>query len=85
MTRSFSEQVRERDRRNVEKWGLQDFDVLLICTMEELGEIARARLEGESPERIRAEIIDAAALLRRLFIQAGHAPGREEPHGSDPD
>lgn len=61
---------RTKARENVDEWGLQDVDTLLLATQEELGELAQAHLEAEhedgNPERRQAELDDLAALLFQL-------------------
>jgi hypothetical protein len=44
--------------------------LLMIVLMEEIGELAKASLEGGDVDRFRAEIIDASSVLRRMYIQA---------------
>lgn len=55
---------------NVEEWGQQDLDTLLLAAQEELGELCQAvleaRNEGGDPERIQAELDDLAPLLFQL-------------------
>lgn len=55
---------------NVEKWGLQDLESLLLATQEELGELTQAVLEANhedgDPERIQGELDDLAALMYQL-------------------
>jgi len=52
---------------NIEKWGLQDEETLLLAIQEELGELSQAHLEardeGGDPERIDEELDDLGALL----------------------
>ena len=60
----------EQCSTNCEKWGHQDLKTLMLVLMEEVGEISRAMLEGEPPERVRAEIVDTSSVLRRLYMQA---------------
>lgn len=43
--------------------GSRDIPYILACGMEELGEVARAFVEGESPERICEEMIQAANVM----------------------
>ena len=55
-----------RASENVERWGLQDTETLLLAMTEELGEISQAHLEAEhengDPERVREELADLMAL-----------------------
>jgi NTP pyrophosphatase (non-canonical NTP hydrolase) len=55
---------------NIEEWGLQDEDTLLLAIQEELGELTQAHLEaraeGGDPERIDEELDDLGALLIQL-------------------
>lgn len=55
---------------NIDTWGRQDLDTLLLATQEELGELCQAVLEasaeGGDPERIQAELDDLAALMFQL-------------------
>lgn len=67
----FDQRTAEREAGNLEKHGRQTFQWLTLCTMEELGEICRAHMECQGVKRVREEIIDAAALLRRMYTQAG--------------
>jgi hypothetical protein len=52
---------------NIEKWGLQDEETLLLAIQEELGELSQAfleaRSEGGDPARIDKELDDLGALL----------------------
>lgn len=55
---------------NVEKWGLQDIETLLLAMQEEMGELAQAYLEASAEEgdekRILEELDDLAALCFQL-------------------
>ena len=53
----------KQDEANHEKYGDRSTSLLMIVLMEEIGEIAKAILESESSDRIRAEIIDASGVL----------------------
>ncbi|UIP01707.1 hypothetical protein Hbl1158_17030 (plasmid) [Halobaculum sp. CBA1158] len=61
---------RERAEENVEEWGLQEIDTLLLAMQEEQGELAQAYLEAEHEDgdaaRIAAELDDLAALCIQL-------------------
>ncbi len=52
---------------NIDRWGLQDEETLLLAIQEELGELTQAvleaRAEGGDPERIDEELDDLGALL----------------------
>ena len=55
---------------NVEQWGEQSFETLLLATQEELGELAQAHLEARDEsadrDRIADELDDLAALMFQL-------------------
>jgi|GEM_PF-1363417 len=55
---------------NIEEWGLQDEETLLLAIQEEVGELAQAHLEAKHedgrPGRIDEELDDLSALLLQL-------------------
>lgn len=70
---------KEKSKKNISKWGMQDMNSLLLATMEELGELTQAYLnyknssfditEEESilqMERIKNELDDLAALMFQM-------------------
>lgn len=65
-----AERWHRQARENVEKWDLQDLEMLLLATQEELGELTQAVLEANhedgDPERIQTELDDLAALMYQL-------------------
>lgn len=74
----------EQARENVDEWGLQDLETLLLAMQEELGELAKAHLEatheGGDPERIQAELDDLAALCYQMqwaVDERGESDARE--------
>jgi NTP pyrophosphatase (non-canonical NTP hydrolase) len=58
--------------QNVEKWGLQGEETLLLAMQEELGELTQAHLEARKedgdPERVDEELDDLGALLLQLHM-----------------
>lgn len=60
----------DKAEENVEEWGLQDVETLLLAMQEEQGELAQAHLEAEHEDgdaaRIAAELDDLAALCIQL-------------------
>ena len=56
--------------QNVEEWGLQDVETLLLAMQEEQGELSQAYLESEHEDgdagRIASELDDLAALCIQL-------------------
>jgi len=56
--------------RNLEQWGLQDEETLLLAIQEELGELTQAHLEARDedgdPGRVDEELADLGALLIQL-------------------
>lgn len=55
---------------NIDQWGLQDEETLLLATQEELGELTQAHLEAKhadgDPRRVDEELVDLGALLFQL-------------------
>ena len=72
----------DRARKNIEKWGAQDYETLALCIAEESGEVAQAVLqyhhEAGDEERIRAEAIDLGALCVQLVAAFDVAVGEVE-------
>ena len=62
---------RSQARRNFEKWGEQSYPVLVLATVEEIGELAKALLENEyedgDPKRIPEELADLGALGYQVY------------------
>lgn len=60
----------KKARKNIETWGLQDEETLLLAVQEELGELTQAHLEAAheagDPDRVDAELDDLGALLVQL-------------------
>lgn len=58
---------------NIDEWGLQDEETLLLAIQEEVGELTQAHLEARSeggdPARIDEELDDLGALLIQLHEQ----------------
>lgn len=67
---SPSERWESKAEENVDEWGLQDVQTLLLATQEELGELTRAVLEFDNedgdPGEVWAELDDLAALMYQL-------------------
>ena len=67
----------EQAAGNVDRWGDQSVETLLLATQEELGELAQAHLEARDEdgdrERVADELDDLAALTFQLrwSIEAG--------------
>lgn len=74
----FGAETAARDRANVQKWGHQNGHILLLVLGEEMGEVAEA-VAGGDPDRIRSECVDAAAVLRRIYLEADRAGGAANP------
>ena len=53
-------------KKNIEKWGAQDMETLLLATMEELGELTQAWLQFKHQDtkfnRVVSELDDVMAL-----------------------
>jgi NTP pyrophosphatase (non-canonical NTP hydrolase) len=70
---------------NIQQWGIQERETLLLAMQEELGELTQAQLEYEHehghPERVREELDDLAALV----IQFRRALARDADASPDQD
>jgi NTP pyrophosphatase (non-canonical NTP hydrolase) len=66
---------------NIEEWGLQDEETLLLAIQEELGELTQAYLEATheagDPSRVSEELDDLGALL--LQLHESHTDSGENP------
>jgi len=69
-SRYWIQAVHEQAYENVQKWGEQNTETLLLAMQEELGELTQAHLEYNWEDgddyRVPAELIDLAALLVQL-------------------
>lgn len=68
---------------NIEEWGLQDEETLLLAMQEELGELTQAVLEARSedgdPYRIDDELDDLGALLIQFHELRRGGLGHDDP------
>lgn len=66
----YDQAYARRAKSNVDNWGMQDLDTLLLATQEELGELTQAYLEeqyeGGEKARIENELIDLMALCMQM-------------------
>ena len=55
--------------RQLEKWGVQnhDFPLWSLILIEEVGEFAKAILEGENMSDIKNELIQIAAVCKAIY------------------
>lgn len=83
LDRRCLEAFRQQAERNVETWGEQSIETLLLATIEELGELTQAHLEavaeGGDPRRRREELGDLGALP----LQLAWALAEDRPGGAD--
>lgn len=65
--------VEDRHKKNIEKWGHQNPELLNVVLMEEIGEVSKAYLqayygyEGCGTEDLENEIVDAMAVLVEFY------------------
>ena len=56
--------------QNLDKWGIQSVETLLLAMQEEMGELTQAHLEARSengdPDRVGDELVDLGALCYQL-------------------
>jgi len=73
--------IRRRAARNLEKWGVQDFETLGLAIAEESGELAQAILqhkhENGERSRITQETLDLAALCVQVLVSMRERHGAE--------
>jgi NTP pyrophosphatase (non-canonical NTP hydrolase) len=73
--------INRRVAKNLDKWGVQDFETLGLAVAEEAGELAQAILqardEGGERGRISQEAIDLAALCVQVLVTM------KEKHGAE--
>ena len=66
--------INRRVAKNLDKWGVQDFETLGLAVAEEAGELAQAilqaRYENGERGRIGEEAIDLAALCVQVLVSA---------------
>lgn len=60
---------RHKAEENVDEWGLQDVETLLLAMQEEMGELAQAHLEAEHENGDRTRIARELADLGALCVQ----------------
>jgi NTP pyrophosphatase (non-canonical NTP hydrolase) len=64
---------KSRSKKNIQKWGLQPLNTLLLCAMEEMGELTQAYLQYRHEDgelmKIHDELIDLGALLIQIHQQ----------------
>lgn len=68
----LAERWAEKADENIQTWGKQDLDTLLLAAQEELGELTQAVLEARAedgdPDRIADELDDLAALMFQIRL-----------------
>ena len=73
--------INRRVAKNLDKWGVQDFETLGLAVAEEAGELAQAILqardEGGERGRISQEAIDLAALCVQVLVTMRERHGAE--------
>jgi len=62
-----------RADQNVDEWGLQDVETILLAMQEEMGELTQAHLEAThedgDADRVEEEMADLGALLLQLHMR----------------
>lgn len=78
----FIQAWQEQARQNVNGWGLQDRETLLLAMQEELGELTQATLEeqheGGDYQRQYDELADLAALLIQFYHRLEEEAGTDD-------
>jgi len=73
--------IAQKANKNLEKWGVQDFETLGLAVCEEAGELAQAILqnkhEGGERGRITHEALDLAALCVQVLVTMVEKHGAE--------
>lgn len=80
----YGQAYAKRAESNIEEWGLQSKDTLLLCMQEELGELTQAYLEhrheGGDKARIEHELVDLMALCLQLQWKLRREAGESVPY-----
>jgi NTP pyrophosphatase (non-canonical NTP hydrolase) len=78
--------INRRVAKNLDKWGVQDFETLGLAVAEEAGELAQAILqardEGGERGRISHEAIDLAALCVQVLVTMVEKHGAENVYNA---
>lgn len=82
----WSDWINRRVAKNLEKWGVQDFETLGLAVAEEAGELAqvilKARHEGSERGRISHEAIDLAARCVQVLVTMAEKHGAENVYNA---
>ena len=77
----WMEWIARKAGKNLDKWGVQDFETLGLAVAEEAGELAQAILqnkhEGGERGRITHEALDLAALCVQVLVTMSERHGVE--------
>lgn len=75
------EEIIEKTKNNIAKWGIQPNDILLLAMMEELGELSQAYLhfkyENGQYGRIKEELYDLIALTFAMLDNLCYKKGED--------
>ena len=78
--------IAQKANKNLEKWGVQDFETLGLAVCEEAGELAQAILqnkhEGGERGRITHEALDLAALCVQVLVTMVEKHGAENVYNA---
>lgn len=85
---TWGDRWRKQALANIDEWGVQDRETLLLAAQEELGELTQAVLEATAedgdPSRVREELDDLGGLLVQLHHVVDES-GDDDTSGSDQD
>lgn len=77
----WMEWINRQVTKNLDKWGVQDFETLGLAVCEEAGELAQAILQNKHENgersRITQEAIDLAALCVQVLVTMTEKHGAE--------
>lgn len=79
---AFIQSWQERARSNVDEWGMQNRETLLLAMQEELGELTRSTLEEQHESGDYQQQYEELADLAALVIQYQHRL-EQGPEGDD--
>ena len=67
------ERWRDRAESNIDEWGLQDVETLLLAMQEELGELTQAHLQARDEDGASGRVADELDDLGALCVQLERA------------